>query len=591
MLRACAIDFGKGWEKHLPLVEFSYNNSYHASIKAAPFEALYDRKCRSPVCWAEVGDTQLTGPEIIHETTEKINTCQRTITELVHLVKPHDLSFIVVDQEHYCEETQLWPSLSISKKKAAHYPDFREQMQIDEVCTYDISAAYGISHWWFNRQKFYIDRHDSPSHQREVRKHMRILSVVEIKAFSRYGYDYLSEIILRRANFQEHTIAEKDFKNMSERVLEQPNGPPLIEGHTSGSKEGRMEHTVELTDTVPPTPYDSPLTGGYTPGSDEGRITKAVYHKPFITLTKRVKKLETQLKQKRSKAIVHTSDEEEPSLDIEDSPKQGRMIEELDKDENVNLVSKQGEVYETAEPTKDDDDATLAKTLLNIKRKDMKRYGFHLQQESSKKQKLDKQTEEEVEAQVDSDQEVEEMKLYMRIVPDEEIAIDAIPLATKPLVNVEYKIVREGKISTYHITSADGSTKRYTSMINLLKNIDREDLETLWKLVKDKHGNTRPVEGYEKVLWGDLKVMFEPDIESENIRVIPKYHSEDGNPTRANIKQALGRSSQDLEVQVKMEMEIPHSSGVYFITVYSYSTDTSKELMKVHVYPSKLPQL
>ncbi|GJX93834.1 putative reverse transcriptase domain-containing protein [Tanacetum coccineum] len=72
MLRACVIDFGKGWERHLPLVEFSYNNSYHASIKAAPFEALYGRKCQSPVCWAEVRDVQLTGPEIIHETTEKI---------------------------------------------------------------------------------------------------------------------------------------------------------------------------------------------------------------------------------------------------------------------------------------------------------------------------------------------------------------------------------------------------------------------------------------------------------------------------------------------------------------------------------------
>nr|GEZ54231.1 putative reverse transcriptase domain-containing protein [Tanacetum cinerariifolium] len=64
--------FGKGWEKHLPLVEFSYNNSYHASIKAEPFEALYGRKCRSPVCWAKVGDVQLTGPKIIYETTEKI---------------------------------------------------------------------------------------------------------------------------------------------------------------------------------------------------------------------------------------------------------------------------------------------------------------------------------------------------------------------------------------------------------------------------------------------------------------------------------------------------------------------------------------
>nr|GEZ98272.1 putative reverse transcriptase domain-containing protein [Tanacetum cinerariifolium] len=67
------------WEKHLPLVEFSYNNSYHASIKAAPFEALYGRKCRSPVCWAEVGDVQLTGPEIIHETTEKIMQIQHCL--------------------------------------------------------------------------------------------------------------------------------------------------------------------------------------------------------------------------------------------------------------------------------------------------------------------------------------------------------------------------------------------------------------------------------------------------------------------------------------------------------------------------------
>ncbi|GKB86324.1 putative reverse transcriptase domain-containing protein [Tanacetum coccineum] len=69
MLRACAIDFGKGWVNHLPLVEFSYNNRYHARIKAAPFEALYSWKCRSPVCWVEVGEVQLTGPEKVQETT------------------------------------------------------------------------------------------------------------------------------------------------------------------------------------------------------------------------------------------------------------------------------------------------------------------------------------------------------------------------------------------------------------------------------------------------------------------------------------------------------------------------------------------
>ncbi|GJX83239.1 putative reverse transcriptase domain-containing protein [Tanacetum coccineum] len=72
MLRAYAIDFGKGWVNHLPLVEFSYNNSYHTSIKAAPFEALYGRKFLSPVYWAEVREVQLTVPEIVQETTEKI---------------------------------------------------------------------------------------------------------------------------------------------------------------------------------------------------------------------------------------------------------------------------------------------------------------------------------------------------------------------------------------------------------------------------------------------------------------------------------------------------------------------------------------
>ncbi|GKE20520.1 putative reverse transcriptase domain-containing protein [Tanacetum coccineum] len=72
MLRAYVIDFGKGWERNLPLVKFSYNNSYHANIKGASFKVLYGQKCRSPVCWAKVGDVQLTGPKIIHETTEKI---------------------------------------------------------------------------------------------------------------------------------------------------------------------------------------------------------------------------------------------------------------------------------------------------------------------------------------------------------------------------------------------------------------------------------------------------------------------------------------------------------------------------------------
>ncbi|GJX94472.1 hypothetical protein Tco_0349058 [Tanacetum coccineum] len=112
-------------------------------------------------------------------------------------------------------------ALSITKMKAAYYPDVGleqmvpDQMWIEEECMYDISATYGISHWWFKRQKFYIDRHSAETNRRAiVRTHMRILSVVSIDVFSIYGYDYMKQIVLRRADNQEYTIAENDFKDL-----------------------------------------------------------------------------------------------------------------------------------------------------------------------------------------------------------------------------------------------------------------------------------------------------------------------------------------------------------------------------------------
>ncbi|GJU76714.1 putative reverse transcriptase domain-containing protein [Tanacetum coccineum] len=98
---ACVIDFGNGWVKHFPLVEFSYNNSYHASIKAAPFEALYGRKCRSPVCWAEVGQVQLTGPELVQETTERIIQIKQRIQTA------HDRQKSYADLKHKPMEFQV----------------------------------------------------------------------------------------------------------------------------------------------------------------------------------------------------------------------------------------------------------------------------------------------------------------------------------------------------------------------------------------------------------------------------------------------------------------------------------------------------
>ncbi|GJY03136.1 hypothetical protein Tco_0361288, partial [Tanacetum coccineum] len=108
-----------------------------------------------------------------------------------------------------------------------------------------------------------------------------------------------------------------------------------------------------------------------------------------------------------------------------------------------------------------------------------------------------------------------ELKKHLVIVKDDDIAIDTLPLATKPPVIVEYKIIKEGIIGHYQLIRADGISKRYSLMIGMLQDIDREDLQTLWKLVKTKLGDTRPEDEHERVLWGDLKVMFEPDIKSD----------------------------------------------------------------------------
>ncbi|GJV92155.1 hypothetical protein Tco_1539968 [Tanacetum coccineum] len=92
-------------------------------------------------------------------------------------------------------------------------------------------------------------------------------------------------------------------------------------------------------------------------------------------------------------------------------------------------------------------------------------------------------------------------------------AMDAIPLDVKPPSIVCWKIHKKGKKSYYQIIRADGKSQMYLVFSHMLKSFDREDLETQWKLVNAKHGSTRPEEGYERVLLGDLKVMFEPHVE------------------------------------------------------------------------------
>nr|GEW69071.1 zf-CCHC domain-containing protein/UBN2 domain-containing protein [Tanacetum cinerariifolium] len=134
--------------------------------------------------------------------------CHRMLTDQVDLVNPEGHR-LVLDTI----------SFIISKLKAAHYLDFRLEelvpsLRIESERKYDISVAYNIFHWWFKRKEFYITRHDAPSDRSKVRSYIQIISVISLKTYERYGYTFLKEIVLRRADYKEYKISEADFKNL-----------------------------------------------------------------------------------------------------------------------------------------------------------------------------------------------------------------------------------------------------------------------------------------------------------------------------------------------------------------------------------------
>ena len=90
MLRACALDYGSSWDDNLPYADFSYNNSYQSSLKMAPFEALYGRRCRTPLLWDEVGDRQLFGPDLIKESEQKV----RLIRDRLKVAQSRQKSYV-----------------------------------------------------------------------------------------------------------------------------------------------------------------------------------------------------------------------------------------------------------------------------------------------------------------------------------------------------------------------------------------------------------------------------------------------------------------------------------------------------------------
>ncbi|GKA31731.1 hypothetical protein Tco_0718036 [Tanacetum coccineum] len=128
-------------------------------------------------------------------------------------------------------------------------------------------------------------------------------------------------------------------------------------------------------------------------------------------------------------------------------------------------------------------------------------------QETTKKQK------------VEDDKETTELKQCLEIILDEEdVTIDAIPLAVKSSSIVDWKIHKKGRQSYYQIMRADGKSQMYMFFSQMLKSFDRGDLEDLYKLVKAKYKSTRPVEDLDLLLWGNLKTLFEPHVEDATWR-------------------------------------------------------------------------
>ncbi|GJR40127.1 hypothetical protein Tco_1215811 [Tanacetum coccineum] len=414
----------------------------------------------------------------------------------------------------------------------------------------------------------------------------------------------------------------------SERVLKQPNEPPLLEGHTSGSGEGRMEHTFELMDTVPPTPHDSPLTGGYTLGSDEGRLKVKELMAMCIKLSKQVKSFDDDLdeedasKQGRIEnqgvstaaprtppttitvfddedvtiAMAHTlikMKEEKAKakgvaikdlaeLDIAQKEKQKQeeatnaaLADEFDEiqarmdaDHELakQLAAKRAEAIRNKPPTraqvrnkmitylkhmgKYTHQQLKHKTLKELQKlyqKDQKwindfqpmnseedgsntkKAGKRIKriadstsmQKSPKKSKVIKEQEyakSNAEAAADYKQEKEELRMWLAVVLDEDETVDPELLSVKYTI-VDWESQNLGSIDmedihVYKIVRADGNTSYIKTFSSILIEFDKQDLMDLHRLVMKRFEDNTP-EGYNLLLWEDLKVMFEPNAEDE----------------------------------------------------------------------------
>ncbi|GJX96442.1 hypothetical protein Tco_0352240 [Tanacetum coccineum] len=184
---------------------------------------------------------------------------------------------------------------------------------------------------------------------------------------------------------------------------------------------------------------------------------------------------------------------------------------------------------------------------------------------------------------MEDDKEKEDLKQCFEIVQDDDVAIDVIPLATKPAPIVGFQIHRKGRNGYYEIMRADGSAKTYLLFSQLLKEFDREDLENLWKLVKAKHRNTRPEEGYERRLYDSYRVHFVRFEDMHVYMLVKKRYP----LTPATITDMLNKKLKSDYWNKATEEDLSKSFNPAWLTIPSWTMSISLTKVKMKCFTSK----
>nr|GEW29706.1 putative reverse transcriptase domain-containing protein [Tanacetum cinerariifolium] len=320
--------------------EFSYNNSYHANIKSAPFEALYGQKCISPICWAEVGDTQLTGPEIIHETTKKI----MQIRQHLQAAKDRQRNYANVRQKPLEFQAGDRVMLKISPRKGpvAYKLELPEELS-------NVHNTFHVS----NLKKYLSDEYLIIPMKELVGNYKIRLSVVLANKNSKKSLGRDSKggiIILPPVSFEEHVAVQRETKVRTLLLQSLPKDHMADFHHLDDAREiwlavkarfGGLEYLSfdDLYNKL--RSFEIDVKGGSSYGS---RGTVAPTHSAFIGATSTTTKIGYSDPPSHSSSITYTSahfgsiiKDVLPSFVAKNKPIQQLVYEDFDQVDQMDM--------------------------------------------------------------------------------------------------------------------------------------------------------------------------------------------------------------------------------------------------------------